>query len=471
MIGDPLQRRSSRPGHGVVWPESGEPLLKPDGPRTIALWNGLAIGSGAFLAAAKDFGRRLPDGAFVLNLCEDRYRFSLALVAALLWGRITLLPPDRSPWTLRCLKERFRQVVCVADRRQDDLADLDILPVDPSPFQDQGEGEAIAIAPEQTAAIVFTSGSTGQPQAHPKTWGSLVESARLIAEALGSLQGRTLVATVPPQHMYGLELSVLPALRCGAVLDARRPFFPLDVQEALESVAGPRILVTTPVHLRALTAAGITLPALDLIVSATAPLPRTLAEEAERRFRAPLWEIYGCTEAGSIASRRTAREESWQVFTGMRLLPAGDGHCVEAAHLPEPIPLNDIVELLPDGRFRLLGRRADLVNIAGKRTSLGALNHILTSLEGVLDGAFFLPDETPGCTARLVAFVVAPGVEMPALLEALRQRLDPVFLPRALYPVAALPRSESGKLPRQALQALAERLGATRGEPSVRDDR
>ena len=58
--------------------------------------------------------------------------------------------------------------------------------------------------------------------------------------------------------------------------------------------------------------------------------------------------------------------------------------------------LHDVVELIGPDRFLLLGRSADLVNIAGKRSSLAFLTHQLTTIPGVLDGAYFMPDEEDG---------------------------------------------------------------------------
>ncbi|PIQ13537.1 MAG: beta-hydroxyacyl-ACP dehydratase, partial [Hydrogenophilales bacterium CG18_big_fil_WC_8_21_14_2_50_58_12] len=57
------------------------------------------------------------------------------------------------------------------------------------------------------------------------------------------------------------------------------------------------------------------------------------------------------------------------------------------------------------------------------------------------------------------ACVVAPGMAAAALLAALRERIDPVFLPRPLLFVDALPRNSTGKLPRTALQALFQTHG------------
>jgi len=122
--------------------------------------------------------------------------------------------------------------------------------------------------------------------------------------------------------------------------------------------------------------------------------------------------------------------------------------------------MNDLLEPITDELFLLHGRKADLVNIAGKRHSLASLNHLLNSIPGVVDGAFFMPDETStDHITRLVACVVAPGMEAPTLLAALRERIDPVFLPRPLLFVEALPRNRTGKLPREAMQALLQARG------------
>jgi acyl-coenzyme A synthetase/AMP-(fatty) acid ligase len=77
----------------------------------------------------------------------------------------------------------------------------------------------------------------------------------------------------------------------------------------------------------------------------------------------------------------------------------------------------------------------------------------------VSDGLFVAPDdldERP--TARLLAFVVAPGLSAESVMAALRGRVDPVFLPRRVVQVDALPRNATGKLPDQAVTALRAQL-------------
>jgi len=129
---------------------------------------------------------------------------------------------------------------------------------------------------------------------------------------------------------------------------------------------------------------------------------------------------------------------------------------VEAPYFAAPIVLADRAEVHGPRSFTLIGRTADLVKIGGKRASLAELNRRLLEIDGVRDGAFFLDEARGALEARLTAFVVAPGLEREQLLAALRERIDPVFLPRPLHLVPSLPRNATGKLARANLQRLLE---------------
>lgn len=427
------------------------PLLRRPLTSVLAVHQGRPIRGDEFLGAAAQVAARLPRAAHILNLCHDRYLFLLGFAAALLRGQVCLLPPNRTPETLADMARHYEELCVLGDEPASPLAGLEYV-------QMRGEiaaahTEVPTIPGEQLAAVAFTSGSTGTPTAHAKPWAALVEGARLAAErfAFVANPGRFLVATVPPQHMYGLETSVMLPLQCECTLSDARPLFPADVAAALAQRPAPRALVTTPIHLRALVAGDETMPQADLVISATAPLSATLAARAEAVFGGAVQEIYGCTEAGSIASRRTVSGVDWQVYEGYELGRTGDESCVHVPQLPAPIPLADVIECLGPTRFRLLGRKADLVNVGGKRASLGDLNLKLTAIPGVLDGVFLGPDDETSENGRLQAFVVAPGID-PAFIQAqLRRAIDPVFLPRPLHLVDALPRNGSGKLTRQAL--------------------
>ena len=419
---------------------------------------GRPIRAAEFLAAAAALAATLPAGRHMINVCADRYRFAVGLAAALLTGKVSLLPPSHTPQVVRHLRRFAPDVFCLTDA-PDCAIDLPQVRYSDAPAPSQ-PWHIPRLADETLVAQVFTSGSTGVPVPHPKTWGRLMACVREGAERLGLAPGTALLATVPAQHMYGFESSVLLALAAGAALVAERPFYPADIAQTLAALPRPRALISTPIHLRAILAAGLALPPADLILSATAPLDAPLAREAEAHFAAPLIEIYGSTETGQLAMRRTARELLWHPWPGVNLTLEADRIWARGGHLEAPTPLGDSIEVLEDGTFRLQGRLADLVNIAGKRSSLGYLTHQLLALEGVRDGAFFLPERSgAGGVSRLAAVVVAPGLTEADLLAGLRERLDPVFLPRPLVRVERLPRNSTGKLPQEALAALLDAAG------------
>lgn len=437
---------------------SGLPLISDRGLDETLAWRPEGpVSVRDFLSASQALASVLPAGDWVLNLCEDRYHFALLFAACLLSGKTSLQPASQSVETMQRLAQDFTGAYGVSDSGLTlpdlpcwhfaELATADPVPVTEMPLVDA----------ERRVAILFTSGSTGLPQPHGKTWGKLVANGRAEAQGLGlEGSGTVLVGTVPVQHSYGFESTFLLALHGGCAFWSGKPFYPQDVVEALQAVPRPRMLVTTPYHLSALMASGLALPALDLCLSATAPLSAELAATTESRCGAPVHEIYGSTESSQLACRRTTDGPAWQLLPGVRLLQENDTTLAEGGHVEGRVPLSDIIECLPDQRFLLHGRHADLVNIAGKRTSLAYLNHQLCAIDGVEDGAFFLPDEVGGeeAVTRLAAFVVAPGLNRADLVAALRQRVDPIFLPRPLVWVASMPRNSTGKLTRSALDAL-----------------
>lgn len=415
-----------------------------------------------FLADVERVGAALGQRGHVLNVCSDRYHFAVGLAASLVRGLVSLLPPTRTPEVIAQLKRFAPDAFCLTDEAECDIELPRVrLPALPAAAPDAPPAAALAVPridAGRRAAWVFTSGSTGTPVPHEKTFGRMLECMRVEATRLGLGDDRSyaVVATVPPQHMYGLEASVLLPLASGNALAAEHPFYPADICATLAAVPRPRILISTPIHLRALMASGLELPDTDLIVSATAPLATQLAGEVEQRCRTRLLEIYGSTETGSIAVRQPTATAEWWLWPRVTLESRGEETWAQGGHIEQPTRLYDVIEVTGTDRFLLHGRVADLVNIAGKRSSLGHLNHQLNSIPGVLDGAFFHGSAAADAeVTRLGACVVAPGLDAAAIAAELRRRIDPVFLPRPLLLVASLPRTSTGKLPQEALRSLA----------------
>jgi acyl-coenzyme A synthetase/AMP-(fatty) acid ligase len=437
------------------------PLLGGPAGRVVAWTANGPVTLEKLLAHVEMVAAQLPPGGCAVNLCEDRYQFLVAFCAIVLAGHTNLLPPSRAPQSVLDVMKAHPDCYALADTVPSDAARaiepprVRCLPaLDPDA---SSTGAIPRIDARQVVAIGYTSGSTGVPKANPKTWGALHASTTMNLALFGGVCGRlglNVVATVPPQHMYGLEMSVLLPLIGDVAVHCAKPLFPADIARTLAELPAPRMLVATPVHLRALTRAGVAMPPLAAIVSATAPLSTELASDVEQQFAAPLIEVFGSTETCVIAHRRTAHDDAWRCYDAITLRPQPDGSFVDAPYFAAPVLLQDIVELLPAHGFRLCGRNVDLLEIAGKRASLGDLTRKLLAVPGVLDGIVVQLDAEAQGVRRIAALAVAPTLSPDDILQALRSQMDAVFLPRRLRCVASLPRNETGKLPRDQVLAL-----------------
>ena len=349
-----------------------------------------------------------------LNLCENRYLLLVSFCAIVVRGQTNLLPPTTTLAAQKSLMDDYPGSFIIHDGTTTllDVPTLNLNDVllggEPA---NSGSHTRQSIDPEHVAALMFTSGSTGQSRAISKTWRTLKDSTQknllyFLPDQSGHLN---LLATVPARHMWGFETSLLPALFADVSLVDAKPLFPLDVQDSLGELSPDCVLITSPIHLRAITASTIDFQPVKRLLCATAPLSQALALEAEQRFSAPLTEIFGCSEIGSIAYRDTVRETLWTPFAHIRFAQSDDDSTtVSSSCVPQPALLGDRVEVAGDGRFQLLGRTGDQIKVAGKRASLEELNRCLLLCSELDDGVIFAPPQkdTPAGEQRLTAMVV-----------------------------------------------------------------
>ena len=450
------------------------PLLRTATPGRPVLWShGRLVTLRELMQQVAAVARALPDGRHLINLCEHRDLFLIACCAALVRGHTNLLPSSRA--------EGVVEEVAAANpgsyRCDDTFVSRAVKKTRASKTPDKDLAYCNFELPANHVAVkAFTSGSTGIPQGHTKLWRSFSRSSALNAmrmrEVLEPVHGSArpwIVATVPPQHMYGLETSVLLALLSDMAVHAGRPLFPADIAAALAEVPEPRVLVTTPVHMRAIAGSGQVFPRTALVVSATAPLDAALSSEIEKQLGTTVLEMFGSTETCVIATRRTSSEQAWHLYPEVILEPDADGVAVNAPWFAAPMRLQDLVELHPGNRFIIRGRNADMVDVAGKRASLADLTRRLLAIPGVKDAVVFQPDTAaPGVVRRVAALVVAPDLAVEAINEQLARTVDAAFIPRPLVLVPDLPRNEVGKLPRERLLAALHTAKPGASDPSVR---
>ncbi len=413
---------------------------------------------------------RTNDQQKVVLVCERPENFRLAFVAVIASGMTALLAASRKPAMLQRLFEQYPESLLMTDTDSSCAPASTIIMTDFTADQSvpAGDVKLPQVSYSLLAAILFTSGSTGKPKANHKHWGDLIKASALMRQRLQLTPQDCLLVAVQPQHMYGFETQVLMPLLGGIGLFASRLFYPADIYAAMKQLQENGIkasLVITPIQLRAMLGSGLDFSPLRQIVCSAAALSVNLARQAESQWKIPLTEIFGSTELGSVASRRTAKEELWKLYPQVNLQSEGNAYRVNADYLPHQPLLDDTIELDEKNPrvFRLLGRASDLIKVAGKRASLMALNNRLLDIPGVIDGVFVMPGDARE-NPRPCALVVAPDLNRETLFSALAEWLDPVFLPRPVYFVDRLPRETNGKLPRIKLMQLIEQLQKTTPE-------
>lgn len=422
---------------------------------------------GRFYQHVVHVAKQLPDRGYAINLCDNRYLFCVAFCAVLLRQQTNLLPPNRTAKTLAALSEKHHAYYLVDSTPPDDK--LPCLNFEQLLLPDgNAELEPCSIDADHIAAVCYTSGSTGESKPITKSWRIFFRSTQINSEAylqhLSPLKPLHQLATVPAQHMWGMETSVLMPLQYNVVMSDARPLYPADVVDALQRLPQPRLLVSTPIHLRALLASSIQLPTLQRTLCATAPLSTELATAMEQQSQGDVVEVYGCSELGSMASRLTAHTQDWTLFRDFSLTADDKQHIIgRAQHIPESAQLGDFLQLLDERHFRISGRTQDLINIGGKRGSLSDINSVLLQHQGVEDGVVFEPQPDKEHSRLAALVVLREGTSREDVLAHFRAHIDSAFVPRPLMSVDRLPRLDNGKLPLSEVRTLYRSLRETTG--------
>src|SRR5262249_51576342 len=220
------------PSKNTVRSESGgvmldAPLINRYLPDDILAWD--SNGPRTVREFVSDVSRlcdALPDRPALLNLLSNRYEFLVGFGAAMLRHQVPLLPQSRAPETLCLVAREYEESYCLTNTGESiEGIDCVMLPLRTDTAYWPGRIPRVPLS--QIVAIAFTSGSTGKPMPNHKTWGALVSVAHATASRFGvkAFNPNGVVATVPHQHMFGLEASVMLPIQHGLVMHAGRPLF------------------------------------------------------------------------------------------------------------------------------------------------------------------------------------------------------------------------------------------------------
>ncbi|MFC4699981.1 AMP-binding protein [Glaciecola siphonariae] len=422
---------------------------------------GLAAGvvnTERFLMDVQALAALLARGSYAINLCENRYLFMVGFCAAITRGHTNLLPPNKNVSTQHQLSQDYPGIYIIHDGATIDesMPSIDLRAVSFKHALDKAKNGALSIPEidnDHLACISFTSGSTGSSSPNNKYWHTLHRSTNINYRYMIPPTSETVytLATMPAQHMWGLETSILMPLFQNVCVSDAKPLFPQDIMQVLRDLPAPRLLASTPVHLRALASSDNnthTAEPLSLfsLLCATSPLTTKLAQQVETQFSAPLLEVYGCSEVGSMAVRRTVKQENWNKFDGIEFTQKGVSTIASAEHIPGDVTLQDGIKMHGDTHFTLSGRATDLIKIAGKRGSLLEINKVLLCFDGLQDGVIVMPDSNKDNTRLCALVALKQGIDKTMLRQYLQTNLDSAFVPRPIYVVDALPRESNGKL-------------------------
>ncbi len=431
---------------------AGQPIAY-DGAQT-HLWAGFCA-----RVAAWEHSLANTEGNLVALYQRDAVEFAAALFALWRLGKQALVPANN-------LAASCTQLAAISPHFSGDF------PVD-NLIVPNATGVASLVSRElpkfhTPALILFTSGSTGNPEPVAKSFAQLEAEITALDSQWGKqLTGATISASVSHHHIYGLLFRLLWPLCAG------RPFMTRerDYWEELAEDARahqPLVIISSPAHLSRI-------PPLDwpesaqlaAVFSSGAPLAAGDALVAKGQLGCAITEVYGSTETGGIAWRRQDKSGDWTCLPGVDVaVKAEESRLqVRSPHLPtgDWYTSADRASLADDGRFSLCGRIDRIAKVGGKRISLSAIERLLEQQPGVLQARLAMLPERGD---RLGAVVVLDNEGNKQLVDqgknainqqlksALETSVDRVAIPRYWRYLGELPRNRQGKTTQAELAQL-----------------
>jgi long-chain acyl-CoA synthetase len=360
----------------------------------------------------------------------------------------------------------------------------------------------LPMRPEDTATILYTSGTTGKPKGALGTHFALVEQTSvLLTDTFDLSRGDVLFGGLPLFHTFGQTAVLNTGLRAGASI-VLLPRFSGQAALTLMAAHDVTVFMGVPSMYMALLETAKTLDtrpaALRYGISGGAALPLAVLSRFRDVFGAEIYEGYGLTETSPVAAFNhvgvppragTIGTAIWgvdveiarpEVTERIELLPVGEvgelvirGHLLMKGYLNRPeataeaivdgwFRTGDLGTKDKDGYLRILDRKKDMIIRNGYNVYPREVEEVLANHPDISSAAVYgVPHEVLGQEiAAAIVLNEGSATTVDALLEYGKQRLAAYKYPRLIHLVPTLPLGPSGKVLKRQLQAAAHPAGA-----------
>ncbi|MGV8056906.1 MAG: AMP-binding protein [Smithellaceae bacterium] len=399
-------------------------------------------------------------GERTLCLCtENKAVIAASVLASFSCDCRLILPYSFSTHALAEMQEAVGFNAAIADHPEEMPPGVEI--ITPLPASMLDINPEVIRDPDEPFLSLFTGGSTGKPKVWSKSPRNLLSEAFYLKEKFAISEKDLFVSTVPPYHIYGLLFSVLVPFMAHARLLPDIYTFPQEIISTTNKHKAT-VLVSVPIHYRALKVDNLTAPSLKIAFSSSGVLDRSDGLHFHKKTGLGITEIYGSTETGGIAARCISEHtDSWKPFdivswklAGKRLSIKSDLTSPEMERDDEGYCLTgDEARQDKDNRFVLLGRADGIVKVAGKRVDLLDVQNKIRTLPTVRDAIVVsLPAEKG--RENVIAAVVACDLTETHLKKLLMDMLEPYAIPRHVKIVSSITSTATGKIDRRRIEQL-----------------
>ncbi|GGB14570.1 class I adenylate-forming enzyme family protein [Puia dinghuensis] len=340
-------------------------------------------------------------------------------------------------------------------------------------LRDHAEFAGNGDTPVSGAVFFASSGTTGTPKYVRFDGENLLRNARNCMERFGYSAASKVLIPVPIGHMYGLGVGLLPALMAGASIRLIDRNNAIKLKEQLASFQ-PDITLVTPTVIRMLLLLPKGQGRHGMFITAGEKIATKDFQDFESAY-GPLFNLYGCTELGAIATSPTEGKKSdglLKPLDGVEVKIDADGQVrcrhnapfasyvdphgrLLAAATEEWYPTKDIGMAEEAGNFRVLGRMDHCVNRSGYLVSLDEVGSCLENLfQGIRQAIVLDAGVTKGLTTKLIAVceVTEEGAfDADTVRKICKDKLNKQMIPDEFHFIREMPRLNNGKADRALL--------------------